>query len=253
MWRPFIVIVLTMMIASGARAQPNQVSAALIDDAVLVTSSFVGVKVTVFGSVQTTGTGTTDLVVTVRGPDRPAWIGKRKRAAGLWIGEDRIAFAAAPTFFGVASTRPLEEIAPKDTLSLYGLLPLGQLDIAPQSANAPMRRALEAAFVEERKRQRLYVEDPKAVRRLPGGLFRAVVQMPDRTPPGLYTAKVMVFRNGRPFQSTLSTLVVSKVGAERIIFEFARDHAALHGLLGVAMALMAGFIASSVFRRFGPV
>ncbi|NJR20202.1 MAG: hypothetical protein HC777_01025, partial [Hyphomonadaceae bacterium] len=88
---------------------------------------------------------------------------------------------------------------------------------------------------------------------LEGGLFRAVVKMPDRTPPGLYTAKVMVFRNGRPFQSTLSTLVVSKVGAERAIFEFARDHAALHGLLGVAMALVAGFVASSVFRRFAPV
>ena len=91
-----------------------------------------------------------------------------------------------------------------------------------------------------------------AVRLLKGDLFRADVQMPDRTPPGLYTAKVMVFRNGRPFQSTLSTLVVSKVGAERAIFEFARDHAALHGLVGVAMALLAGFTASSLFRRFAP-
>ena len=94
-------------------AQTAQVSAALIDDAVLVTSSFTGAKVTVFGSVRGGGQGKTDIVVTVRGPDRPAWIGKRKRTAGLWIGEDRIYFAAAPTFFGVASARPLEQIAPK--------------------------------------------------------------------------------------------------------------------------------------------
>jgi uncharacterized protein (TIGR02186 family) len=233
-------------------AQTAQVSAALIDDAVLVTSSFTGAKVTVFGSVRGGGTGTTDIVVTVRGPDRPAWIGKRKRTAGLWIGEDRIYFAAAPTFFGVASARPLEQIAPKDTLSLYGLIAEGQLDIARKSANSPLRRELEAAFIAQRQREKLYVEDASAVRLLKGDLFRADVRMPDRTPPGLYTAKVMVFRNGRPFQSTLSTLVVSKVGAERAIFEFARDHAALHGLLGVAMALLAGFTASSLFRRFAP-
>jgi uncharacterized protein (TIGR02186 family) len=242
-----------LLVPSTVQAQTEQVSAAVIDEAVLVTSSFTGAKVTVFGSVRRSASSRTDIIVTVRGPDRPAWIGKRKRTAGLWIGEDRIYFAAAPTFFGVASARPLETIAPKDTLSLYGLIARGQLDIAQKSARSPLRQELEAAFVAERQREKLYVEDPNGVRLLKGDLFRADVQMPDRTPPGLYTAKVMVFRNGRPFQSTLSTLVVSKVGAERAIFEFARDHAALHGLLGVAIALIAGFTASSLFRRFAPV
>ena len=40
---------------------------------------------------------------------------------GLWIGQQRVYFDAAPTFFGVASTRPIDEIAPKDTQSLYGI------------------------------------------------------------------------------------------------------------------------------------
>jgi uncharacterized protein (TIGR02186 family) len=251
-WRHGFIALCVACVPTMIGAQSAQVSAALIDDAVLVTSSFTGAKVTVFGAVRGGGAGNTDIVVTVRGPDRPAWIGKRKRTAGLWIGEDRIYFAAAPTFFGVASARPLEQIAPKDTLSLYGLIAQGQLDIANKSAKAPFRRELERAFVEQRQREKLYVEDASGVRLLKGDLFRADVQMPDRTPPGLYTAKVMVFRNGRPFQSTLSTLVVSKVGAERAIFEFARDYAALHGLLGVSMALLAGFTASSLFRRFAP-
>lgn len=240
-------------VPQAVAAQPTQVTAALINDSVLVTSSFAGAKVTVFGAVRgISGAGTTDIVVTVRGPDRPAWIGKRKRTAGLWIGEDRLYFAAAPTFFGVATARPLDQIAPRDTLRLYGLSAAGQMDVARDSAKSPLRRELEAGFVALRQGQRLYVEDPKGVVLLKDGLFRADVYMPDRTPPGLYTAKVMVFRNGRPFQSNLSTLVVSKVGAERLIFEFARDHAALHGLVGVAMALLAGLTASSLFRRFVP-
>lgn len=251
-WVLALALCASPLCLAPAQAQRTQVAAALVENAVLVTSSFSGAKVTIFGSVRAGGVGQTDIVVAVRGPDRPAWIGKRKRSAGLWIGEDRIYFAAAPTFFGVASARPLNEIAPSDTLSLYGLRPNGQLDIAKISANSPLRDKLVNAFVAQRQREKLYVDDANGVKLLKGGLFRADVIMPDRTPPGLYTAKVMVFRNGRPAQSTLTTLVVSKVGAERALFEFARDYAVLHGLVGVSMALLAGLCASSIFRRFAP-
>ena len=243
-------VALLALVAGPLHAQSTQISAALIDDAVLVTSSFTGAKVTVFGSVRAGSTGRTDIVVAVRGPDRPAWIGKRRRVAGLWIGEDRIRFDAAPTFFGVASARPLEQIAPRETLSLYGLDPRGQLALSASSKASAMKDELMQAFVAQRARQKLYVTDASGVRLLKGGLFRADIKMPDRTPPGLYTAKVMVFRNGRPAQSTLTTRVVSKVGAERALFEFARDRAVLHGLTGVVLALFAGFVASSIFRRF---
>ncbi len=248
----WMVLLLGLIIGPTAQAQSTQVSAALIDDAVLVTSSFTGAKVTIFGSVRAGSVGRTDIVVAVRGPDRPAWIAQRKRTAGLWIGKDQINFAAAPTFFGVASARPLEQIAPSDTLSLYGLRPKGQLDIAKASADSPLAETLIDAFVAQRQREKLYVDDPNGVKLLKGGLFRADIQMPDRTPPGLYTAKVMVFRNGRPAQSTLTTLVVTKVGAERALFEFARDHAVLHGLAGVLLALIAGLSAAGIVRRFAP-
>jgi uncharacterized protein (TIGR02186 family) len=251
-WLLALALCASPLCLAPAQAQRTQVAAALVDNAVLVTSSFTGAKVTIFGSVRAGGVGQTDIVVAVRGPDRPAWIGKRKRSAGLWIGEDRIYFAAAPTFFGVASARPLDEIAPSDTLSLYGLRPNGQLDIAKTSANSPLRETLVNAFIAQRQREKLYVDDANGVKLLKGGLFRADVIMPDRTPPGLYTAKVMVFRNGRPAQSTLTTLVVTKVGTERAIFEFARDHAVMHGLLGVCLALIAGLIAANVFRRLAP-
>jgi uncharacterized protein (TIGR02186 family) len=239
--------------AAAQTARPSGLSAALIDEAVLVTSSFTGAKITVFGAARPSARGRTDIVVLVRGPDRPAWIGERKRVAGLWVGQTRLAFAAAPTYFGVASARPLPQISRDDTLSLYGLTPLGQLDVAPSPLAPTTQDRLKRAFVAERQKQRLYVEESTAVKLLPGGLFRADLRMPDKTPPGLYTAKVMVFRNGRPAESTLSTLVVSKVGVERALFEFARDNRVLHGLTGVALAMLSGFVAARVFRRWsGP-
>jgi uncharacterized protein (TIGR02186 family) len=246
-------LTLLAVLVPTVRAQPTPpsgLSAALIDEAVLVTANFTGARVTLFGAARPTARGRTDVVVILRGPDRAGWIGKRHRTGGLWLGQTRLQLDAAPTFFGVASAKPLAQIAPLDTLALYGFSPLNQLDVADGvTLPAVEADALKIAYVAERQKQGLYVEDAAGVKVLPGGLFRADFTMPDTTPPGLYTAKVMVFRNGRPAESTLSTLVVSKVGVERALFEFARDRPVLHGLSGVVLALLSGFVAARVFRR----
>ncbi|MCU0881802.1 MAG: TIGR02186 family protein [Hyphomonadaceae bacterium] len=237
-------------VGAPARAQNRGRSAAGIDEAVLVTSSFNGARVTIFGTAPTSPSDL-DVVVLVRGPDRPAWIGERQRFFGLWLGQKRLRFDAAPTYFGVASAKPLGQVAAPDTLALYGLTPESQLAVqAGDTGMEPEERdRLMREYARLRAREGLYVADAAGVQRLPGGLFRADLQMPDTTAPGLYTAKVMVFRNGRQLDSTLMTLVVSKIGLERVLYRFARNSPALHALLGVALALGAGFVASRVLRR----
>lgn len=233
-----------------AAAQPaGRLSAALIDEAVLVSSSFAGATTTVFGALRGTDPARTDVVVVVRGPDRPAWIGRKRQLLGLWLGQDRVRFEASPVYFGVATARPLGQVAAADTLALYGLTPRSQLAVDPADRDRPDLEMFKQAYVAEREREGLYVQSASALRMLPGGLFRADVPMPDTVPPGLYTVKVLVFRNGRQLESTLSTMEVRKIGAERALFEFARDRPILHGLAGLLMALGAGYLAASLFRR----
>jgi uncharacterized protein (TIGR02186 family) len=227
----------------------GRLAAALIDEAVLVTSSFTGATLTVFGALRGSDNARTDLVVVVRGPDRPAWIGQRIRTLGLWLGQDRVRFEAAPVYFGVGTARPLGQIAPADTLSLYGLTPLSQLAPVADDRSRPDLQRFREAYVAEREKEGLYLASSSAVRLLPGGLFRADIPMPDTSPPGLYTVKVAVFRNGRQLESTLSTMVVRKVGAERALFEFARDRPLMHALAGLGLALGGGYLAAALFRR----
>jgi uncharacterized protein (TIGR02186 family) len=253
--RPPVLFALLMALSASvwpvaAGAQSRGLSAAVIDEAVLVTSSFNGARVTIFGSAPGSA-DRNDVVVLVRGPDRPAWIGERVRVLGLWLGQKKVQFDAAPTYFGVASSKPLGQVAPADTLALYGLTPESQLALSPinRDETAAETDRLRREYARYRAREGLYVADAAGVQRLPGGLFRADLQMPDTTAPGLYTAKVMVFRNGRQIDSTLMTLVVSKVGFERVLYQFARNSPALHAMLGVLLALSAGFVASRVLRR----
>lgn len=250
--RPISLLILLFLalFPQFAMAQKTRLAAALIDEQVLVSSNFNGAKITMFGALQMSNNTPTDIIVLIRGPDRPAWISQKSRILGLWIGQKRIYFDASPTFFGIASTKPLEQIAPQDTLRLYGLTAQSQLMVTPTSTAIPLINNLKNAYVANRHRQKLFLTIPNGVRWVGNGLFRADLRMPDLTPPGLYTVKVMVFRNGRPVDSSLSTLVVSKVGFERAIYEFARDHKVFHGILGVIMALGAGYVSARTFRRF---
>ena len=239
---------LTMALPQSANAERTKLAAALIDEQVLLTSSFSGTKVTIFGAVEGDTNDKPEIVILVRGPDRPAWISKKSKVLGLWLGHSRVFFDAAPTFFGTASTDRIEKIAPMDTLNLYGLTAQSQISIDKKHESSPNAADLEKSFIDKRTRQGLYVSSPHGVSFEGGGLFRADVKMPDLTPPGLYTVKVMLFRNGRPVDSTLQTFVVTKVGMERTIFTFATKHKVIYAFFGVILALGAGFISSRVFR-----
>ncbi len=248
--RLLALIILLLALPQNAMAQKTRLAAALTDEEVLVSTSFNGAKITVFGAVQLANSTPTDIIVLVRGPDRPAWISQKTRFLGLWIGQRRAQFDASPTFFGIASSRPLEKIAKPDTLKLYELTAQSQQVSHANELSEKEINYLKSEYVKHREAQKLYITEPNGVKWFEGGLFLANIQMPDLTPPGLYTVKTMVFRNGRPVDSTLSTLVVSKIGLGRAIFEFARDHRILHGILGVLLAIVAGYVSARTFKRF---
>lgn len=245
-----LMAILFLIFPSLAFAQKAKLSAALIDNSVLVTSSFSGAKVTIFGSVAVAQGQASDIIVIVRGPDRPSWVTKKYKILGLWLGRERMYFDAAPTYFGRASTREIDKIISPSIRTTYAIDPLSQIQIASKSENLKNQHELINAFINERKKQKLYIDASDGVKTYTGGLFRADIKMPDLTPPGLYTVKVILLANGVPVDTTLSTFVVTKVGFERTIYEFSKDFQLIYALLGVALACFVGFISAKIFGRF---
>ena len=99
------------------------------------------------------------------------------------------------------------------------------------------------------QRDGLFAEMPMGVEILDGGLFRARIALPPRTPVGDYTAEFYLFRNDRAVASRVSTLRVEKAGLERIIFDFAHRAPIIYGLFAVALAMLAGWAANAIFAR----
>ncbi|MCK4862325.1 MAG: TIGR02186 family protein, partial [Rhodobacteraceae bacterium] len=56
-------------------------------------------------------------------------------------------------------------------------------------------------------------------------------------------------RDQRVISTSTSTITVRKTGIEKWLYDLAHEQAFLYGLLSLAVALLAGWTASEVFRR----
>jgi uncharacterized protein (TIGR02186 family) len=205
-----------------------------------------------------------DVVVIVRGPEQPIRIARKVQVAGLWINSRPVVFRRRAGLLHVASTRPLQDIAGFAPLRRLGA-GLDHLAIA-----APLEQRVETrygvrdmvvsslgadyldwrrAVLRLKEKAGLYAADPGGVRFVDKGLFRAQLNLPAEAPIGRYTARIVLFQDGKPVSIRDRAFVVEKAGAERALYLFAKDRPWTYGLVSVIVALGAGWAASVAFRR----
>lgn len=240
------------------------VAAALTETEVKVTSGFRGATMVLYGAVYDPDAAPPDVVVVVRGPQRPIRLIRKVKIAGLWLNSRPVVFEGAPGFYMAASTRPLSEIAGFGTLRRLGLgVNHLQFD-APAEERAETRYGVRDVVVSSlgedyldwrravlrlKARDHLYDVDPQGVSFVDRGLFRAEVVLPAEAPIGRYETQVWLFKGGQPVSVRTREIKVEKVGFERWLYRFAYDMPWLYGLISVAIAVASGWGASAVFRR----
>lgn len=228
--------------------EPEPLPVGLSSRQVAVTSDYRGEQITVFGVNPPANRGG-DIVIVMRGPDRPVTLMRKRRVLGLWVNGDPVSFSAAPSFFAVYSTRPLNEIIDPAEIWRHRLnataLPI--LDgSTPADANpGDYRRALVALRTESG----LYRVNPRGVTLDDDLLFQAHFAIPATAPIGVYQSQVLVFRNGVLISRKDDEVLVDRSGLERRIYEFATQSSFFYGVVSVLLALGAGLVAALVFRR----
>ena len=240
------------------------ISAALTETRVEVTSGFHGARIVLYGAVFNPDRRPSDVVVVVRGPERPIRLVRKIRRAGVWLNSRPVVFEGAPGFYQASSTRPLSRVADFGTLRRLGV-GVDHLKIdAPEESRVENRYGIKdvvvsrlgedyldwrRAVIRLKERERLYSVDPKGVRFVDRGLFRAEVDLPADAPTGTYQTEVWLFQDGEPVSVRRRTLTVEKVGIERAVYEFAHGRPWLYGVVSVLIAGLSGWAASRLFRR----
>ena len=228
---------------------------------IAVTSSFNGTQIVVFGAIDNSQqpaaeSGYYDVLIVVEGVPGRVVARRKNNVAGLWLNTSSATFDLVPSYYAIASTHPLEEIAPEDFRALHGVgfkhvrffpavgqrYPLSSDDI----------KEFREAIVRLKQKEGLYVRDDFGVSFIGRSLFRASIVLPANVTVGPFVTRVMLFREEKLLSQYSVRLNLEREGLERHLHAFAFSYPTLYGLLTVAIAVAAGLLASTVFRKNTP-
>jgi uncharacterized protein (TIGR02186 family) len=249
-----ILAMLTALVAGIDPATAERLVISLSKHRILVTSTFGGEDLVLFGSVERDARtvprrGGYDIVVTVTGPRRSFVTRRKERRLGIWVNVESREFPEAPAFLAVLSNQPLERIASPDVLRRLQIgldaMPLTSSDTVEVISAGPFRQA----FIRINAEQGLYQKSDNAVTFLTPNLFRAALPLPASAPIGTYHVDVKLLADGALVARASSAFEVVKAGFEQTVAEAARQQPFLYGLATALLALLTGWLASVIFRR----
>ncbi|MES2903054.1 MAG: TIGR02186 family protein [Pseudomonadota bacterium] len=215
--------------------------------------SFTGAQLLLFGAILYPGgripDRALDIAVVLRGPVEPILVREKQKIAGIWMNADSYRFSSAPSYYAIASSRPVRDLVDERTAAIYEL-GLRDLQLSPGGGALPDReRRFEAGLLDLRERQRLYAEDPKGVEISEGVLYRARINIPSQVPVGTYTAETFLIDDGRVVAVATKEIEIGKSGFERFVAVAARRYAFFYGLAAVLLSLGLGWAAAWIFAR----
>ena len=216
-----------------------------------VRQGFTGAELLLYGAVVAPGNEQPDydIVVVLKGPSEAIRIREKERIAGIWMNSGASDFRSAPSFFAVASSKPVNELVDERTAAIFELgtrfiqlSPVGEIELTEQSRYAE-------GLVDMRERQGLYQEDPDGVRISEGVLYQARINLPSNVTTGPYTAETFAISRGRVVASATAKIEVVKVGLEgRVVLE-ANRNSLLYGGFAILLSVSMGLLAGRFFAR----
>jgi uncharacterized protein (TIGR02186 family) len=244
-------MLLAVPLAIGA-AEPKLVPD-VSQRAIEIRYSFTGAELLLFGAILYPGgrvpTDQVDVAVVVKGPLQPILVREKKKVAGIWMNVENERFRSAPSFYAVASSRPLSQLVEERIAAIYEL-GVQNLQLSPGAGATPEeRQRFESGLIDLQQRRQLYFEDPRGVEITEGVLYRARIKIPARVPVGEYTAETFLIRDGQVIAAAVRDIRIEKLGFERFVATAADRWSFTYGLVAVLVSLFLGWAASAVFRR----
>lgn len=249
-WPAILLALLALMPGPAARAE--QIVAGLSQTRVAITANFDGSEILVFGAARRDAPPPDgpplEVIVTVTGPPAPVNVRKKNRVFGIWINTESVEIDAAPRFYAIATTGPLFDIlSHTEDLRHRISIPMGIRSVGAPPEVADAARFSEA-LIRLRRASGHYRVEAGEVGLKEETLFQTAFELPANLTEGLYTIRIFLTRGREVVDHHTTILDVRKVGLERFVYNLAHDNPLAYGLLALALAVLAGWGASAVFR-----
>ena len=236
-------------VLAPAPSVAEQIVADLSKRLVAITTGFTGSDVLLFGAVEGEG----DIVVIVRGPDRPVTVREKNRVTGVWVNTVTVTYRTVPSFYALAANRPLAEFVPA-SLAQRHQIGSDYLRVSPSVTLPPERAEIfRRSLVRLKQQEGLFQPDVARITFLENfkgpRLFRATINFPSNVQTGNYSVQVLLVRAGNVVSAQSSALAVSKIGLSADVYDFAQRDTWLYAAIAVLSAMLIGAGASRLFRQ----
>ncbi len=242
---------LALLFCLAAPLSAEEVVLGLSSDKVAITATFEGSDILIFGAVKRETTIPDiplDVVITVSGPSLPVTVRRKDRRLGIWVNTEMVALDAAPSFYAVATTGPLDKVLTNtEDLRHRVSIPRAIRSVGAATMAEDAERFTDA-LIRIRRNQDAYQMREGAVVLDQQTLFRTAIRLPANLTEGDYETRIFLTREGRVVSQLQTTIDVRKVGLERWLFALSREQPMLYGLMSLAIAIAAGWLASAAFQ-----
>ncbi len=245
-----LLLALLMMIATPVIAE--EVVLGLSQDQVAITADFDGSEILLFGAVKRESPILQDppleVVIAVSGPSGPLTVRRKERKFGIWVNTDAVEIDHAPSFYAVATSAPFSEAMSNVEDQRHSV----SIPRAIRSVGAPMgiddAQSFSEAVIRIRTNEGAYQVLENTVSVDQQTLFRTSIKMPANLTEGDYPTRIFLTRGGKVISNYETVINVNKVGLERWLFDMSRNQPLLYGLMSLAIAIAAGWMASAAFQ-----
>jgi uncharacterized protein (TIGR02186 family) len=242
-----------LMLGLAAPAGAQTIVSGISTDNIALTADFTGSEVLVFGAIRRdapipVGAAPIDVVITLSGPPRTVVVRRKERRFGIWVNTEGVRVRQAPSYYAIATTRPLPEIL-TETERLRWQIGLDQA-VRRVGAHPTLTDTTDftAAMVRLRLADGLFARLEGGVALAEQTLFQTRFQLPTNLVEGAYATEFFLVRDLEVIASAETTITVQKAGIERWLFNLSQDRPLVYGLLSVTLALAAGWLAATAFR-----
>jgi uncharacterized protein (TIGR02186 family) len=249
-----LVRAVSVVLALGMPASAQEtVVTGLSTDNIALNASFDGSEIFVFGAIRRDApvapyAAPLDVIVTIKGPAGPAVVRRKDRRFGIWINSATVRVRQAPSFYAIATTRPLSELLTETERLRHGI---GMDQAVRRVESHPTiedTSAFAEAVVRLRQDNTLYAQHDGGVLLAEETLFQTRFNLPSNIVEGSYAAEFFLVRDRSVISSGTTAIVVEKTGIERWLYNLAQETPLVYGILSVALALAAGWLAATAFR-----
>jgi uncharacterized protein (TIGR02186 family) len=186
-----------------------------------------------------------EVVVVFEGAPVNYALSRKERSGVFWLGGKRLVLHNVPSFYLMASSKPLSEIADKEMQSMLRM-PKGT--VLPDMTETEDREFAEA-FLRLKQKNLHYGFEEGKIEKLPHDSFRVDFHIPSNVPVGNYKVKAWLFSDGKLVATGEQPYVIRKTGLNLALSDLVQRHQIISSLLTIALMLAVGLMGSFLMPR----